>query len=479
MQIGDKVSNLTMISEPIRVEIGKKRKEIRWKADFKCDCGKVKNIKVYSVENGIVKTCGCLQKVEAIKNLQIQVKYINKENKHYLYEQWKHIVTHYKKEVCEEWLSYINFYNWGINNHCQKGFRLLRKDSCIQYTPNNCYFISKRDAMLGNKLNTIESQNKRQQTCLKRYGVTHTSKLKENRAKAADTCIENYGMFPVCRKHSKPEQNVRDWLLSLGYHFPSTYKLIPPKEIDLYNQELAIGIEFCGEYWHTNKSRHPRNSVYHYKKYKGCLDQGVRLFTIYSGEWERRQFQWKNLIKSAIGVYDKRVFARKCEIKEVEWRTGKQFFEDYHIQGGKRKALVYFGVFHQDELLGVVSLNRHHRNVKGVIVLDRLCFKDGVQVVGGASKLLSHCIKWSKGNNYQQMMSWSDNRYSQGNVYEKIGFRMDKELPPDYQYVDLSTYNNYTISKQSMKTKEKDKELMKNYGKIYDCGKKRYVLDIQ
>lgn len=55
---------------------------------------------------------------------------------------------------------------------------------------------------------------------------------------------------------------------------------------------------------------------------------------------------------------------------------------------------------------------------------------------------------------------------------------MEEELKPDYKYIDMLSYDAKLISKQAMKTKEKDKELMENYGKIYDCGKKRYVMHL-
>lgn len=442
-----------MVVEPYKVLKGK---ENRWWSEFLCDCGATKEIMVYAVSSGRTETCGCKQLESAMNNLsKIGPKSGLPERKHKLYEQWKHMHSDYKGEFCKDWDDYINFYRWGIDKH-KDGCLLIRIDKNINYCPDNCRFISKTDATLVYNLNTIENQSKVINTCLKRYG-----------------------RFPVTgHGTSKQEIEIRDWLLSLGYEFPSTYKVISPKQLDLYNQELKLAIEYCGEYWHNSKSKSPKNSSYHYKKYKACLDQGIRLITIFGKEWKDRQAQWKNLIKSVLGIYEQRVFARKCEVRQVDKKIGKQFFEDYHIQGGRRVAKVYFGIYYGDELLGVVSLNSHHRNVANTIVLDRLCFKDGVQVVGGAGKLLKRCIDWSKDNNYTKIVSWSDNRYSQGNVYEKVGFTMEEELKPDYKYVDMLSYDSPLISKQAMKTKEKDKEFMENYGKIYDCGKKRYAINL-
>ena len=129
--------------------------------------------------------------------------------------------------------------------------------------------------------------------------------------------------------------------------------------------------------------------------------------------------------------------------------------------------------------MGVLSLRNHHRKSLE-LVLDRLCFLDEHIIIGGASKLLKVAATWAKNNNYKQIISWSDNRYSQGNVYEKIGFILDQELPPDYSYV--SSNKKYRISKQSMAVKAGicEKKYAQSLGcsRIWDCGKKRYIYNI-
>lgn len=57
--IGKKYGRLTIISEPVMVidNCGKKRKT----ATFLCDCGKSKDVQLYSVKAGHTTSCGCLQ----------------------------------------------------------------------------------------------------------------------------------------------------------------------------------------------------------------------------------------------------------------------------------------------------------------------------------------------------------------------------------------------------------------------------------
>jgi hypothetical protein len=137
------------------------------------------------------------------------------------------------------------------------------------------------------------------------------------------------------------------------------------------------------------------------------------------------------------------------------------------------------------DLIGGMSLSKHHRN-NVEMTLNRLCFRKGFQIVGGASKLLSHCKEWAKTQGYSKIISWSDNRWSSGNVYEKMGFKLEKDLPPDYSYVYLKGKAK-RYSKQSKKKSNtgcpKDKTEVEwmtelGYARIWDCGKKRWVFKI-
>lgn len=266
--------------------------------------------------------------------------------------------------------------------------------------------------------------------------------------------------------------------------------ILKPKELDIYIPELNLAIEYCGLYWHNEDSPQPRGRNYHYEKMKACQEQGVRLITIFEDEWLNRREQVSGFLMSVLGKAEKRYFARKCEVKEVDKAIARKFLNDYHIQG-KTTCKIAFGLYYNDELLGVTTGNVHHRQKgdKAPFVLNRLVFKKGVLVVGGASKLLKHLMKYAKNEGFKELISWSDNRWSQGNVYEKTGFTLVEELKPDYSYVTSELTRQ---SKQSNKKKlllkkgavgsmaNTEKELAKSigYSRIWDCGKQRWSIDL-
>ena len=162
-------------------------------------------------------------------------------------------------------------------------------------------------------------------------------------------------------------------------------------------------------------------------------------YVIFPHEWEKRRQQ----IKSHFSSYTTKLVstgARQCTIREVNLTVLRDFCDQYHIQGSNKLAFKAWGIFNEDDdILGVLSLGRHHRE-NGITLLDRLCFNPNCRVVGGASKLLSVAKKWATENGIKEIVSFSDRRWSTGQVYEKMGFVKDKVLKPDYFYVKTDDY---------------------------------------
>lgn len=206
---------------------------------------------------------------------------------------------------------------------------------------------------------------------------------------------------------------------------------------------------------------------------------------IFSDEWENRKDQVSGFLSSKRGEGEKSN-ARDCIAKEVSGLDAKPFLEANHIQGSNNLSLVFFGLFHESELVAVMSLGRHSRNIsENRIVLDRFCVKSGIVVRGGASKLFGEAMKWAKERKYDEIISFSDNRLSGGKVYEVLGFYMEKEHRPDYFYVDLQSGTR--LSKQSqMKSSSKcpvgmtESQWAKQRGlvRFWDKGKKRWVFSL-
>lgn len=260
------------------------------------------------------------------------------------------------------------------------------------------------------------------------------------------------------------------------------------KELDLYLPDYNLAIEYCGIYWHNENSPTPRGRLFHYDKMIKCSKQDVRLLTIFSDEWQQNKAKIKQYIMSTLGFYKLRLGARQCSVKQIDKNIARDFLNLHHLQGGGCNIIISFGLFYNDELVGVVTGGNHHRHKNSdILILNRLVFKPETQIIGGSSKLINALAGYAKNHNYKSIISWSDNRWSVGNVYIKCGFVLTKELPPDYSYV----INSFKRSSKQQNTKSKlllrggvgntEKELANSLGqkRIWDCGKKQWTLLIK
>lgn len=324
----------------------------------------------------------------------------------------------------------------------------------------------------GTMKNALNNE-KNKKTCLERYGVEYYYQSKDFKDKSLKTRIERYGQSTpdhVYNYSSKGELELLEFLNSFGYEFKKNRKLLKTLEIDCYCEELNLGIEYCGLYYHSEVFR---DTNYHYNKMKACEDNNTRLITIFEDEWLYRKEQVKQYLASVIGKFENRIYARDTKFVELE-KTNISFFDNNHIQGNPNRVDRLFGLMYNNETIGAISYGFHHRGGE-VMTLNRLAFKDNIQCVGGASKLIKNSLK-----HFDEVLTWSDSRWTPGTLYQNCGFNFDGELRPDYSYINQQR----RVSKQSMQKKKigcpPDKTehefcLEKKIFRIYDCGKKRWI----
>jgi len=79
---------------------------------------------------------------------------------------------------------------------------------------------------------------------------------------------------------------------------------------------------------------------------------------------------------------------------------------------------------------------------------------------------------------FEKILTFSDNRFHTGEMYEKIGFKFEKELKPDYSYTD----GKHRISKYALRVKSgiNEEKNARDLGwyRIWDSGKKRFSLPL-
>ncbi len=294
------------------------------------------------------------------------------------------------------------------------------------------------------------------------------------------------GHIPVCpecyKNISAPEQVITSFLKEKGVTFESSNRsVIKPFELDIYIPDKNFGIEVNGIYFHTFERLKEERELtdkeaknYHRLKWILSRNAGIHLVQFWDSEILRK----KDVVFSILGSYldlNRKIYARFCQIREIDETTAYNFFLDNHISFqitlGKN-----FGLFYNDELLCAISVGKARFGLKGHEIY-RFANKNGINVVGGLGKLIRYA-----GSNMgiEVLNSYVDLRIFNGRGLEKIGFKRVKITRPDYFYtkdfVNLIPRENLMRSKTGI---EESIYAFKNgYQKIYGVGHALYRIKI-
>lgn len=259
-------------------------------------------------------------------------------------------------------------------------------------------------------------------------------------------------------------------------------QILGGKELDIYVPDKKIGIECNGVYWH---SRYGSN--YHLNKFRLCQDRDIQLLTIWEDWIKTDPEKVSSIIKSKLGIYKKRIYARQCVIKNITPKDCAQFLNKNHLQNST-KTNVRKGLFYEGQLVAVMTFSTPShisgaQKQKDGWVLSRFCTLLNTQVLGGAAKLLKSFI-----TEYQpdKIISFASNDISSGNLYKTLGFQEAAQTSA-YWYINiknLKRYHRSSFTKSRLKqlgfdTSKTEEEIMRNTGKyykIYDSGHTKYVL---
>ena len=298
--------------------------------------------------------------------------------------------------------------------------------------------------------------------------------------------------IPICKicadiknNVSYPENEIINFIESLNiYTDKNNRKILNGKELDIYIPSHNIAIEYNGLYWHSEIYK---DDNYHLNKTELCENEGIKLIHIFEDEWLHKKDITKSRLSNILGLSKIKIFGRKCVVKEVSSKNSREFLELNHIQGNVNSS-IKLGLYYDDELVSLMtfgglrkSMGSNHK--EGVYELLRFCNKLNSSVIGGADKLLKHFIKT---HNPKEIISYADRRWSQGDLYEKLGFSKSNISKPNYFYINNTkrenrfTYRKDVLVKQGYSNDKTEHEIMLERGiyRVYDCGNLKYIKKI-
>jgi hypothetical protein len=274
------------------------------------------------------------------------------------------------------------------------------------------------------------------------------------------------------------EQEIKEFLDKNNIHYIINDKsLIKPFELDFFLPSYKLAIELNGLYWHTEISGN-KNKNYHNNKLKLCNEQNIQLITIFEDEWLEKRHIVLNRLAYKLGLYNgKKYYARHCTVHHISNKEAIRFYEQTHIQPSVNNKFNY-GLFYQNQLCQVMSFSKTRLAMASTGVGYELTrFASNCLVLGGPSKLFLAFVREVQP---QTIISYSDNRWNTGLLYERLGFKLKKISNPNYWYVlGQKRFHRFKFRKSELVEQGNPPELseweiMKNngYDRIWDCGNK-------
>jgi hypothetical protein len=303
-------------------------------------------------------------------------------------------------------------------------------------------------------------------------------------------CIGCYGDSRI----SFEEKEICKYLESLNVEILENQKILKNyKELDILIPSKNLAIEYNGVLWHSFGTEFPNNielepthKFNHVNKTKECKEKNIQLLQIFSNEWnnQKKKEIWKSIINSKLGISNK-IYARKCKILEVNNEQKNNFLNSNHLQG-MDNSKIKLALTYDNKIVSMMTFSKPRFNKNYEWEMVRFCNLLNHTVVGGASKLIKYFIKKY---NPKNILSYADLRYSDGNLYNTLGFKFVSNTPPSYFYVKSGdiiyrfTAQKYKLSKL-LETYDSDKTEVMNmmdnkYRRIWDCGTMLFVLKLE
>lgn len=278
---------------------------------------------------------------------------------------------------------------------------------------------------------------------------------------------------PLIKGYSKGESELCDFVDSLlGYEIQRRTKKIihshtnkkQPLELDGYDPKTNMAFEYNGLYWHSSDNV---PDDYHKIKTELCESKGIRLIHIFEDDWLYKQEICKSIIQTTIRPEKNiRIYARKCEIKEISLKETNSFLKQNHIQGGVVNFSVCYGLYYKNVLISLMTFKLIDKKAK-TYELQRYGILLNHTVVGGAEKIFKY---FTSRHEFDGIKTYNDISLFTGGIYSRLGFVKIRRNRPNYMFVDTS--ENIRISKQSVRKFNNGdyKRINETMSRIYNCG---------
>lgn len=213
---------------------------------------------------------------------------------------------------------------------------------------------------------------------------------------------------------------------------------------------------------------------------------GQTYVAVFADEWYAQRALVEARLTYLAGQCQERTGARECQLVQPENSVTRMFLRANHMLGPGRWRIAY-GLAKDGVLVSVMTFGGTSL-AKGRSAheweLDRFAVRADLSIPGAAQRLFSAFVGV---HNPESVVSYADIRWSEGRLYDKLGFSFLHTTQPNYWYFDKTlppverrrlhrfNFRKSLLSKvlgSRFDSGLTEHENMRNsqYGWVYDCG---------
>ena len=328
---------------------------------------------------------------------------------------------------------------------------------------------------------------------LERFGTEYALQADEIRKKGIKTNLERYGVEHFCQHEdcyknnysriSKVNKKFQEFLNESSIESELEF-IVDNSGYDLKVNDVLVEIDpwfthnsTVGAIFGNKRMMKPKESAYHLTKTNKAKEHGFNCIHIFDwDDWNKIMYLLQPKVK---------IQARKCEVKKIDKKEANEFLNLYHLQESTRQVEYAYGLFYKDKLVQVMTFGKPRYNKNYEYELLRLCTVSGISVIGGAGKLLKY---FEENIKPKSIISYCDLSKFNGEVYEKLGFKLESKTQPAKHWYNIKTKRHITDNLLRQRgfdqlhnanfgkgTSNEELMLKDGYVEIYDCGQLVFV----
>jgi hypothetical protein len=230
----------------------------------------------------------------------------------------------------------------------------------------------------------------------------------------------------------------------------------------------------------------PQDPYWTPQSWQAAIAYPSRQILIWEDTWLEKPQALYSRLQSVLGN-TQRIHARQTQVRRISNPVLQDFLLAHHTAiplGAKFK----YGLFHKEALVAVAAfgplLTKTAEGHKKSGELIRFCNLSGTTVVGGLDKLLQAFIKEKSPND---LMTYAERDWSDGESYARLGFIQQSVLPPQAFWVKAGEkkrhYAHHLLRQMDVNITLNDDERQgflkqQGYFSVFNAGSLKFIKEI-